>query len=883
MLLPVGSKRMRLQTVVGGAVFAALLPMLAFAVIVTLLAARQESEAVRQGMQDTARALSIAVDREVAVAVTSLKALATAPSLQDGDFRAFRTQAMAFAASVEGWLSVVDATGQQRMNTLVPADQPLPRTDDVAWLNSVLNATPTFISGAVTGPVVRQPFAAISLRVATKAGPVALTLSISPDTLAALLKQQELQPGWIGVIADRGGIIIARTERTDLVGRQMTVNPDLPRGIVRARTHEGIDVYLAWRISPISGWLTGVAAPVGAIEGRSQTTALVLGAAAVALLLLGLMLSITFSRRLTRPMKAYAAALGAPDGEVARIPELPTGIEELETLVSALRTRMQRAKDAIDARAEAQLELQALYLDLETRVAERTKQLSSTEALSRALFANSPDLRSIIRATADGKLVFEDVNDPVLEAFGWQREDIIGRSVNDIYPGEAAAQAIAQMRDCLARGRPLSYTADRMVLGKRHWFETTLVPVGASEAGDGGEPLLVANSRDVTERMRFQEQLRQSQKMETIGQLTGGIAHDFNNLLSVIMASLELLRKRMPPSEARLLQYIDAAMDGTRRGASLTQRMLAFARRQDLRPDPVQLPALLDNISEMLKRTLGPMVPLDVRFPQGLPPVLVDANQLELALLNLVVNARDAMVRGGAITITARLCPSDPQGELAQRPEGYVLLSVSDPGEGMDEATLARAGEPFFTTKGIGKGTGLGLAMVHGLAAQSGGALRLRSRLGAGTTAEIWLPATRIEAGPPPQGESAGARPAGQQLSVLLVDDDNLVRLATAGLLEDMGHRVLDASSGHEALDILRSGDRVDIVVTDYAMPVMSGVQLAAEVARVRPSMPVLIVTGYAEISAKDAQHLVRIDKPFNQRQLAAGMAEAMEYKARPG
>jgi signal transduction histidine kinase len=240
--------------------------------------------------------------------------------------------------------------------------------------------------------------------------------------------------------------------------------------------------------------------------------------------------------------------------------------------------------------------------------------------------------------------------------------------------------------------------------------------------------------------------------VEAVGQLTGGVAHDFNNLLSVVLGNLELLRKRIP-EDPKASKLLDSAVEGARRGAALTQRMLAFARRQDLKPQPVEVPDLVRGMADLLQRSIGPTIRIETRFPLHLPRALVDGHQLELALLNLVVNARDAMPDGGTITISAR-----EEGQA-----GFICLSVADTGEGMDEATLAHASEPFFTTKGTGKGTGLGLSMVHGLAEQSGGALALKSQKGEGTTAEIWLPI--VVAGVPQeaQGDSGTALPAQAQ------------------------------------------------------------------------------------------------------------------------
>ena len=353
----------------------------------------------------------------------------------------------------------------------------------------------------------------------------------------------------------------------------------------------------------------------------------------------------------------------------------------------------------------------------------------------------------------------------------------------------------------------------------------------------------------VEERTREREQalaqVHEMQKMESLGQLTGGVAHDFNNLLMVVLGNLEMLRKRVP-EDPRAIRLIDGAAQGAERGATLTRRMLAFARRQDLRPETVHVAQLFESMQEMLSRTLGPSIQIGTEFDDPLPAIRVDPNQLELAVLNLALNARDAMPLGGRLAISARQKPETcrPTG---LRTGAYVCITVADSGSGMDAITVRRATEPFFTTKGAGKGTGLGLSMVHGLAAQSGGALRIRSRLGEGTTVELWLPvsdrAPHETTGAP--ATVASLPPHGR---VLLVDDDPLILSATAALLEDLGQTVLEAGSGQAALDLLQAGAQVNLVLTDHAMPVMTGTELARRIRAQWPGLPIVLVSGYAEL-----------------------------------
>ena len=392
-----------------------------------------------------------------------------------------------------------------------------------------------------------------------------------------------------------------------------------------------------------------------------------------------------------------------------------------------------------------------------------------------------------------------------------------------------------------------------------------------------GEPVNFATvTRDLREAKRVEEQLRQSQKMEAIGQLTGGVAHDFNNLLMAVVGNLDLLRRHMPESP-KLLRFIDGAMQGAQRGAALTQRLLAFARRQDLQPQSVNVVELVQGMKDLLTRSIGPMIELRLEAAQEIPPAQVDPNQLELALLNLAVNARDAMPGGGTLTLSLDKSEHGRSPDERMAPGTYVVLRVSDTGAGMDDATLSRATEPFFSTKGIGKGTGLGLAMVHGLAVQSNGAFHLRSKVGKGTTAEIWLPVSTIpvhQTEPQPEA-TAETGPA----TILVVDDDALIAMSTTAMLEDLGHAAVEASSGEKALKILSSGMQVDLVLTDYAMPGMTGADLALLIRKSHPRLPVLLATGYADLPDGLSIDVPRLTKPFTQRQLAAQVAKLLHRR----
>ncbi|WP_082145156.1 ATP-binding protein [Microvirga massiliensis] len=387
----------------------------------------------------------------------------------------------------------------------------------------------------------------------------------------------------------------------------------------------------------------------------------------------------------------------------------------------------------------------------------------------------------------------------------------------------------------------------------------------------------------VAERTREREealaQLHEAQKLETIGQLTGGVAHDFNNLLTPVLGNLDMLRRRIPADDPRSQRLIENALQATGRAATLVQRLLAFARRQDLQPRAVDVSGLLIGIEDLVTRSIGPTIAVFVDAPPDLPAARVDPSQLELAVLNLAINARDAMPGGGRLTIEVSFEEvAAPRGDRLR--EGhYVRISVIDTGVGMDASTLRRAIEPFFSTKGLGKGTGLGLSMVHGLAAQSGGALILSSTPGIGTRAELWLPAADEEAAANEQSQAEVIQ-AAYPATVLLVDDEELVRVGTAEMLIDLGYSVIQAGSGVEALGVLRGGEvQIDLLVSDHLMPGMSGADLLREAHRLRPELPALLMTGYTNLVQGPAVGLPRLAKPFRQADFAARIAELIDAR----
>jgi PAS domain S-box-containing protein len=528
-------------------------------------------------------------------------------------------------------------------------------------------------------------------------------------------------------------------------------------------------------------------------------------------------------------------------------------------------------------RAEALLEQQAQSLvalnrELERRVEERTADLRNIQTF----YTHSSECHAILSRRPGGEFQYDEVNPATLTLYGMTRGQVIGRTTNEIFPPDRAAELNAYLDACLRAGEPFSYTRQQ---GKSV-VDAVATPIPAEP---GRCPRVAVTARDISERQSLEEQLRQAQKMEAVGQLTGGLAHDFNNLLQGIIGALDRAQHRIQQGRASEAdRFIGAAIESANRAASLTHRLLAFSRRQTLDPKPTDANKLIAGMADLINRTVGPNIAVEVVGAVGLWLTKVDAPQLESAVLNLAINARDAMPSGGKLIVeTANKWLDERAARERDVPPGqYVSVCVTDTGVGMPPDVVARAFDPFFTTKPMGQGTGLGLSMIYGFVRQSGGQVRIYTEVGKGTTMCLYLPryfgsAVEIEA--------ASTREPDQGFgeTVVIVDDEATVRMLVNEILTENSYRVLEAHDAASAMKILNSDQSIDLLITDVGLPGhINGRQLADAARARRAGLKVLFITGYAENAAVGNGHLEPgmeiLTKPFPMTTLASKVREIL-------
>ncbi len=755
----------KLSVLLAGLVSAALLPPLVAGAIAVWTVGESRQDAAEARLRGTARALTVALDREFGGVAGALSAFATSPALGDDPLRprdlpALHAQSVRIARAYGATVAVVAPDGEQVLSSLRPLGMPLARAASSAAIERALASGRAEVGDLVIGALSGRPVVTVALPLTDGAGRIAgvTVAAIGAERIRDVLAAQGFSDGTYASVADARGVIVARSDvlHGEAVGQHITEASRTaiasgPDGMYRAVGRDGVESVFAYRqLDAAQGWTLVVAEPAARFDAAWRGPLVALGVGGAFAVLLGGLAAALAARRILLPVRhlsshARALAAGEARATVAAIP--PAGIAELEALRQGF--------------AEAEAAQRRLNEGLEARVRE----------------------------------------------------------------------ALAAREEALAR-------------------------------------------------------LAQAQRMEALGQLAGGVAHDFNNVIQAVQGGARLIEGR-PDDVPRVRRLAAMIAEAGGRGAAVTRRLLAFSRRADLRAEPLDAADLLAGMREILVHTLGTGIEVRVQVQPRLPPLLADKGQLETVLVNLATNARDAMGGNGAITLSAMAeAGADGVAETLDpailRAGTYVRLSVSDTGAGMDAATLARASEPFFTTKGLRQGTGLGLAMARGFAEQSGGALHIESAPGRGTTVRLWFPVTaEAPADVAPEAEVHPARDGRARL--LLVDDEALVREITAEGLEAAGYAVLTVGSGVEALELLEGDVVVDLLISDLSMPGMDGLRTIQAVQRRRPGLPAILLTGFATDAAELALggaisgSFSLLRKPIEGRALAERIAVMFE------
>jgi signal transduction histidine kinase/ActR/RegA family two-component response regulator len=724
-----------------------------FATALTLWdALRHERQAVERQLNETARALSLVVDRRLGQDQAVVEALATSPYLLEGDFRAFDAQARRAIRRPSTWVTVISPDDRLVVNTRRPYGSPPVqiRRRTSALAGPTRNGRDVTVSNLIYSPTSNSYIVFVTTELDTDKGPLRLSVVSEAASLQEILRDQRLPDGWKGTIIDGNGAIVARNVIGPGIiarraGGEIRARFEAGRdGVFESTTLESTPTLTALSKAPTYGWGFLVSMPRSELVASARRSLILAVAASTALLAGGLLLAGLLGASIARPIERLAAAAGAL-GRGERIAVKPTGIQEIDAVGAAM-------AEASETLSDREHELRALNETLEHRVQERTRELHETH-----------------------------------------------------------------------------------------------------------------------------ESLLQAQKLEAVGRLTGGIAHDFNNLLTAVQGNLELIARRT--EDPRLAPLIANARQASERGARLTQQLLAFSRRQRLEPQPTDINGAIDAAARLLRSTLGGVLQIEVQPTPDLWAAMADATQLELILLNLAINAKDAMVEteGGAIAIKAANIElaAPPTRPESPPPGRYVAISVIDNGSGMPPEVLDRVFEPFFTTKEIGRGSGLGLPQVLGVVKQLGGGVEIVTAPGEGATVTIFLP--KAESAVVAEEVSPTAPVALKGVRILLVDDDPDVRGVAAAMLADLGCRVTQAAGGQAALDVLGVGTEFDLALLDYAMPGLNGGETAQRIAARWPDLPVLLMSGFADAEALAAAWSgPMLHKPFGAGVLSAQVAAAL-------
>ena len=894
--------------------FVLVLPGLAFSALLLLRLSALERTRSQQAAEAAAVRTADAVDRELTNIRAVLRVLATSPALAAADIPAFDHQARAVGATMGLNVILTDRDGQQYVNSRSKPGTPLPRTNVTDTLQEVVATGRPGLSDLYLGALSGTPAVAVLMPVPEYAQPDwVLTSSMQPSHLARLLQAQALPPGWVVAVLDGRGTIIARSVDHDrLVGRLASADAIKyatgERGGWEGTSVDGAAILAAYARIGDAAWRVVVSVPLRVVRAPFRATLAILTAAGAASLALSLLLAWGLGRQIAGPLRALAMA-GRRIGQ-DQAPAMPaTGITEMDALAGTLAA----ASSDLLARTDAVMAERARLAAIIDTV---PVGLVIAAADGRILSGNAQVERIFRLPALVGGAVGEHDGSVAFHRDG-RRVQIADYPLRRVLRGEDRAEltchhqrgdgtrlwvslVAAPIRP--APGAPLAGVVvaildiDEVVRAreaKAQFAETLQAQVAERTAA-----LRRANQRlrdEMSARAAAEEQLRQSQKMESVGRLTGGIAHDFNNLLTVVIGSLDLLTRRITEPKHRRL--VDNAMDGATRAATLTARLLAFSRQQPLQPQALDVNRLVDGMGNLLHRILGETIQVETHLAPDAWPVHADPNQLESALLNLAVNARDAMAQENGrtgrrltiITTNRVLAPGAPPPDTLPPdtlPGEYAEIAMADTGTGMTPEIVAQVFEPFFTTKPQGQGTGLGLSQVHGFVKQSGGSIVVDTAPGQGTTMRVLLPRLREPAdiGTPPPEPPALPRAAGE--TILVVEDEAGVRSFTTEALRELGYVVIGGATAAEGMRLLQAHPEVSLLFTDIVLPDESGRLLASRAQHHRPRLKVLFTTGYARDAMPDPEAelppLDLIAKPFTVAALGKKISAALDSVPSP-
>ena len=772
---------------------AALLPIVLFASAIAIFIGLRERDRLEDVAQSKVQEIAAGIDRYVAAQLKAAEIMANVSSLREGNLQRFYDFASRLKAAEPGWTNVVviDSAGHQLINLARPFGALLPVATDLSAVNEFLKRPAPSVGDLVqAGTVSGTMFIPLRAPMIDN-GQVkyVVAIDLDPVALSSLFRLAQAPPDWVGAIVDRNGRLIGRsTLASDYVGQLAT---PVALDAIGQRTQ-------------------------GFYEGRT---------------LEGLDTEFAF---FTSPLTGWSVHYAVPQ--------------------STYRAPLQRAIWIVVLGGLFAIALAAGLLALIARDGSRRRRIEQGKAAD--LERSETRLRSVFETSyqyqgfmsPDGILLA--ANPTSLAGIRARLEDVVGKPYWEC-PWFTGTPGLPEMvRDAIPRvagGEIVRREIEVNLPSGRHAFDFSMRPV--TDAA-GTVVAIVPEAMEITGRRDAEAMLRQAQKMEAIGQLTGGIAHDFNNMLAVIIGSVNLAKRNLARGAIDLDRFLDGALDGAQRAATLTRRLLAFSRQQPLSPQPLQVNRLVSDMADLIRRTLGESLQFETVLAGGVWMIRADAGELENALLNLAINARDAMAGGGKLTIeTGNAFLDDDYG---QQHDGiaagqYVLLAVTDTGAGMAPDIVHKAFDPFFTTKPAGQGTGLGLSQVFGFVRQSEGHVKIYSEIGVGTTVKIYLPRYRgaEEALPAAERISADAPRGRAQDVVIVAEDDEHLRDVTCANLQELGYTVIAAESGAAALLALDHTAHVTVLFTDIVMPEMNGRRLADEALRRRPGLKILYTTGY--------------------------------------